>query len=57
VYDALEAVLLQGHTDIVEAREAFIRIRTHVWQALSEEERKQVMPTLRDVYNHIRTHA
>lgn len=37
-------------TDLPAAREAFISIRTYVWQQLSEHDRKAMLPQLRELY-------
>jgi hypothetical protein len=56
VVDAIHAIQEQAATNPHEAREAFIEVRTHIWQELTEDERRHVLPKLREVYDILKTH-
>ena len=54
VLEALSAARLMARTDITAAREKFIATRTIVFSTLRDEERAQVLPKLREAYEHLR---
>jgi hypothetical protein len=49
----LHTIQMQAAVDVVEAKESFIELRTKVWRDLDENERKAVMPQLREVYEFL----
>jgi hypothetical protein len=55
VLDAIHAIREQANTNPHQAREAFIEVRTHIWQELTEDERRHVLPKLREVYDILKT--
>jgi hypothetical protein len=55
IRDALVITERQLATDRTAARDSFIAVRTRIWQELEEEERKQVLPQLRELYEKIRS--
>ncbi len=52
--DELHSIELLATHDLTKAKERFILVRTRVWQDLSDDERRAVLPKLRSVYETLR---